>query len=165
MAATPTGLAPTPRPLPSQHTPVAHHVSQIARRRTETRVHVPGGGNPDPAVFPGPQHRDLAEPAPLVAVPADMQDHLRHCSVGTTSRTASGCRRFETATGCVSGSGFARQALIAACHEGPWWQLDDWHPRCDPRIPLINREPVAKCGCSPSQITQPLPLFFRRLLP
>ena len=82
MAATPTGLAPTPRPLPSQHTPAAHHVSQIARGRTETRVHVPGGGNPDPAVFPGPQHRDLAEPAPLVAVPADMQDHLRHCSVG-----------------------------------------------------------------------------------
>ena len=61
--------------------------------------------------------------------------------------------------------GFARQALIAACHEGPWWQLDDWHPRCDPRIPLINREPVANYGCSPSQITQPLPLFFRRLLP
>lgn len=105
MAATPTGLAPTPRPLPSQYTPVAHHVSQIARGRTETRVHVPGGGNPDPAVFPGPQHRDLAEPAPLVAVPADMQDHLRHCSVGTTSRTASGCRRFEAATGCVSCSG------------------------------------------------------------
>ena len=40
MAATPTGLAPTPRPLPSQHTPVAHHVSQIARRRSEARVHV-----------------------------------------------------------------------------------------------------------------------------
>ena len=88
-----------------QHTPVAHQVSQIARGRTETRVHVPGGGNPDPAVFPGPQHRDLAEPAPLVAVPADMQDRLRHCSVGTTSRTASGCRRFEAATGCVSCSG------------------------------------------------------------
>jgi hypothetical protein len=49
--------------------------------------------------------------------------------------------------------GFARQALIAACHEGPWWQLDDWHPRCDPRIPLIDREPVANYGCSPSQIT------------
>jgi hypothetical protein len=44
-------------------------------------------------------------------------------------------------------------------------QLDHWHPRCDPRIPLINREPVANYGCSPSQITQPLPLFFRRLLP
>ena len=47
MAATPTRLAPTPRPLPSQHTPVAHHVSQIARRRSETRVHVrwqPGPG-------------------------------------------------------------------------------------------------------------------------
>ena len=39
-------------------------------------------------------------------------------------------------------------------------QLDHWHPRCDPRIPLINREPVANYGCSPSQITQPLPLFF-----
>jgi hypothetical protein len=61
--------------------------------------------------------------------------------------------------------GFARQALIAACHEGPWWQLDDWHPRCDPRIPLINREPVANYGCSPRQIPQPLPLFFRQLLP
>ena len=74
MAATPIGLAPTPSPRPSQHTPVAQHVSQIARRRTETRVHVPGGDNPDPAVFPGPQLRDLAEPAPLVAVPADMQE-------------------------------------------------------------------------------------------
>ena len=39
---------------------------------------------------------------------------------------------------------------------------DDRHPRCDPRIPLINREPVANYVCSPSQITQPLPLFFRR---
>jgi hypothetical protein len=28
----------------------------------------------------------------------------------------------------------ARLALIARCHEGPWWELDDWHPRCDPRI-------------------------------
>ena len=40
VAATPTGLAPTPAPLPSQHTPVAHSVSQIARRRSETRVQV-----------------------------------------------------------------------------------------------------------------------------
>lgn len=51
--------------------------------------------------------------------------------------------------------GFARQALIAACHDGLWWQLDDWHPRCDPRIPLTNREPVANYGCSPGQISQP----------
>jgi integrase len=51
--------------------------------------------------------------------------------------------------------GFARLALIAACHDGPWWQLDDWHPRCDPRIPLTNREPVANYGCAPGQITQP----------
>jgi len=51
--------------------------------------------------------------------------------------------------------GFARCALIAACHDGPWWQLDFWHPRCDPRIPLTNREPVANYGCSPGQITLP----------
>lgn len=51
--------------------------------------------------------------------------------------------------------GFARHALIAACHDGPWWQLDSWHPRCDPRIPLTDREPVANYGCSPGQITLP----------
>ncbi len=50
---------------------------------------------------------------------------------------------------------FARLALIAACHDGPWWELDEWHPRCDPRIPLTDREPVANYGCSPGQITQP----------
>jgi integrase len=49
--------------------------------------------------------------------------------------------------------GFARHALIAACHDGPWWQLDEWHPRCDPRIPLTSREPVANYGCAPGQIT------------
>jgi hypothetical protein len=48
---------------------------------------------------------------------------------------------------------FARLALIAACHDGPWWDLDDWHPRCDPRIPLTDREPQANYGCSPGQIT------------
>lgn len=51
--------------------------------------------------------------------------------------------------------GFARQALISACHDGPWWQLDEWHPRCDPRIPLTSREPCANYGCTPGQITQP----------
>ena len=50
---------------------------------------------------------------------------------------------------------FARLALLACCHDGPWWALDDWHPRCDPRIPLSAREPQANCGCSPGQITQP----------
>jgi hypothetical protein len=51
--------------------------------------------------------------------------------------------------------GFARHALIAACHDGPWWQLDFWHPRCDPRIPLTDREPIANYGCSPGQIQVP----------
>lgn len=43
---------------------------------------------------------------------------------------------------------FARTALIAACHDGPWWELDYWHPRCDPRIPLSEREPMAHYGCT-----------------
>lgn len=51
--------------------------------------------------------------------------------------------------------GFARHALIAACHDGPWWQLDFWHPRCDPRIPLTDREPVSNYGCSPGDIQLP----------
>lgn len=50
---------------------------------------------------------------------------------------------------------FARQALIARCHDGPWWALDYWHPRCDPRIPLSTREPLANSGCYPRQLTQP----------
>jgi integrase len=50
---------------------------------------------------------------------------------------------------------YARLALLARCHDGPWWALDDWQPRCDPRIPLSAREPLANYGCSPGQITQP----------
>src|SRR5664280_2171286 len=50
---------------------------------------------------------------------------------------------------------FARLALLARCHDGQWWALDDWHPRCDPRIPLSAREPLGNYGCSPGQITQP----------
>ncbi|MHB1491417.1 MAG: tyrosine-type recombinase/integrase [Cellulomonas sp.] len=50
---------------------------------------------------------------------------------------------------------FARLALLARCNDGPWWALDDWHPRCDPRIPLTGREPQRNYGCSPGQITQP----------
>ena len=50
---------------------------------------------------------------------------------------------------------FSRLALIARCHTGSWWELDDWHPRCDPRIPLSGREPLANYGCSPGQIDQP----------
>jgi hypothetical protein len=45
--------------------------------------------------------------------------------------------------------------LLARCTEGCWWNLDDWHPRCDPRIPLSAREPQGNYGCSPGQITQP----------
>lgn len=50
---------------------------------------------------------------------------------------------------------FARLALLVACHDGAWWELDDWHPRCDPRIPLSKREPLANYGCSPGTIAHP----------
>jgi hypothetical protein len=50
---------------------------------------------------------------------------------------------------------FPRLALIARCHDGAWWELDEWHPRCDPRIPLTAREPQANYGCSPGKIAQP----------
>ena len=49
----------------------------------------------------------------------------------------------------------ARLAMIARCHDGPWWELDDWHPRCDPRIPLGPREPRGTSQISPGRITQP----------
>lgn len=49
---------------------------------------------------------------------------------------------------------FARLALLARCADEPWWRLDDWNPRCDPRIPLSPREPMTH-GCSPGHITQP----------
>ena len=50
---------------------------------------------------------------------------------------------------------FARLALLARCHEGPWWQMDEWKPRCDPRIPLAPREPSANVGCSPGTLSVP----------
>lgn len=50
---------------------------------------------------------------------------------------------------------FARLALIARCHDGPWWELDEWHPRCDPRIPMAQREPQANYGCSPGRMLHP----------
>jgi hypothetical protein len=50
---------------------------------------------------------------------------------------------------------FARLALLARCHDGPWWEMDYWHPRCDPRIPLSEREPLANYGTIPGKIHQP----------
>ena len=50
---------------------------------------------------------------------------------------------------------FARLALLARCHDGPWWALDDWHPRCDPRIPLSAREPQANYGAPRARSPSP----------
>ncbi|MFD7846800.1 tyrosine-type recombinase/integrase [Nocardia sp. NPDC059764] len=45
--------------------------------------------------------------------------------------------------------GYARLALIARLSDEPWWQMDTWAPRCDPRIPLRDREPRRSEGCRP----------------
>src|SRR5260370_1217355 len=50
---------------------------------------------------------------------------------------------------------FAWLALLARWSGGSWWTLDEWNPRCAPRIPLPGREPLANYGCSPSRISQP----------
>jgi integrase len=43
--------------------------------------------------------------------------------------------------------GYPRLALAARLNHRPWWTLDDWIPRCDPRIPLRDREPQRAVGC------------------
>ena len=51
--------------------------------------------------------------------------------------------------------GYPRLALAARLHDGAWWELDTWHPRCDPRIPLRPREPCRSVGCSPGEARIP----------
>jgi len=51
--------------------------------------------------------------------------------------------------------GYPWLALAARLHDGPWWELDTWHPRCDPRIPLRPREPSRSVGCSPGEARIP----------
>ena len=51
--------------------------------------------------------------------------------------------------------GYPRLALRARLHDGAWWELDTWHPRCDPRIPLREREPCRSVGCSPGDAQLP----------
>lgn len=47
-----------------------------------------------------------------------------------------------------------RLAMTARLHDGPWWQMDVWHPRCDPRIPVTSREPRGN-RISPGRIRCP----------
>ena len=51
--------------------------------------------------------------------------------------------------------GYPRLALAARLHDGAWRELDTWHPRCDPRIPLRDREPCRPVGCSPGEARIP----------
>ncbi len=51
--------------------------------------------------------------------------------------------------------GYPRLALQARLHPGPWWRLDAWLPRCDPRIPLREREPLGASGSWPGSIETP----------
>ncbi|MET9340741.1 tyrosine-type recombinase/integrase [Nonomuraea sp. NPDC003804] len=50
---------------------------------------------------------------------------------------------------------YAHLALHARLHDGPWWELDRWLPRCDPRIPLRAREPLRAAGCQPGNARIP----------
>jgi hypothetical protein len=50
---------------------------------------------------------------------------------------------------------YPRLALAARLHDGAWWEMDTWHPRCDPRIPLRDREPCRSVGCSPGEAQLP----------
>src|SRR6266702_2817618 len=45
--------------------------------------------------------------------------------------------------------------MAARLHDGAWWEMDTWHPRCDPRIPLRDREPCRSVGCSPGEAQLP----------
>jgi integrase len=51
--------------------------------------------------------------------------------------------------------GYPRSALAARMNDGPWWILDEWIPRCDPRIPLRDREPRRSENCRPGQAQIP----------
>lgn len=51
--------------------------------------------------------------------------------------------------------GYPRLALIARLHNGPWWEMDFWLPRCDPRIPVREREPKADNGCFVGEMNIP----------
>lgn len=87
---------------------------------------------------------------------ADKQDLLRlhgiwfHARHGRLPAVAGGRRaRLERLLG------YPRLALAAHLHDGAWWELDTWHPRCDPRIPLRVREPCRSVGCSPGDARLP----------
>ncbi len=57
--------------------------------------------------------------------------------------------RATAAPGCGSCSASPGWPCSPAATTARGGQLDDWHPRCDPRIPLAAREPQANYGCSP----------------
>jgi Phage integrase family len=51
--------------------------------------------------------------------------------------------------------GYPRHGLIVRVNDRPWWTLDEWVPRCDPRIPLRDREPRRSDSCRPGQAQIP----------
>jgi integrase len=87
---------------------------------------------------------------------ADKQDLLRlhgvwfHGRPGRLPAEDSGSRR---RLGRLLG--YPRLALAARLHDGAWWELDTWHPRCDPHIPLRPREPGRSVGSSPGEARIP----------
>lgn len=99
---------------------------------------------------------EAGHPLPQSLAWADKRDLLRlhgawfHARHGRLPATVQGRRaRLERMLG------YPRLALAARLHDGAWWELDTWHPRCDPRIPLREREPSRSVGCSPGDARLP----------
>lgn len=98
---------------------------------------------------------DTGRPMPPSLIAATREDLPRlhriwfHQRYGRLPPMSGGHTRLEAAVG------YPRPALRARLNEGPWWELDTWHPRCDPRIPQREHEPVASAGCPPGAIGLP----------
>ncbi|MGI5291418.1 hypothetical protein ACQEVF_50050 [Nonomuraea polychroma] len=83
--------------------------------------------------------------------PAELTRLFARCFQARNGRlpAADGYNRMTTVLG------YPRLALMARLNDGPWWALDTWHPRCDPRIPQREREPLGYEGCSPGRAQIP----------
>lgn len=95
------------------------------------------------------EHRPI--PASIHAMDADIADAL----LGWFYATRWGRLPPANTRSRLRALRLARLAMIARCHDGPWWELDEWHPRCDPRIPLGPREPRGTSQISPGRIPSP----------
>ena len=77
------------------------------------------------------------------------------CRHGSTRPGGDDSRRMGSGRGSRVIFRFARTALIAACHDGHWWELDYLASPLRSADSAGDREPQAHYGCSPALITHP----------